>query len=173
MLDSEAERIAAMYLRRDADRSAVLNPGVGVRGEQLAPLAAGELNTASEVISAMGLDRSDATIRLDAIRAWLLSDPTFERDLWGAIRYGANKGSRHCMNAILRLVYGWQENDNIAEKLGATLDEAKRALNTTSEVSRMTIDDLIDAAISFTQFVKEHYPDKWAGFCEAMGVEPK
>lgn len=189
--DREAGAIADRYLREGADATAEAErlrrypeagsrqerdwlldpPSVGRGGEvsgTMSPVSATQLGEATTAVTALRLDRADAQHRLERIRHWMLEDPEFERSFWGSIRRNAEKGQRHAQNAILRLIYGWQEHDNLAEKLGATIDEARRALNVVGETSNLTEDDVAENVLVFFRWYREVRPERAKELFERM-----
>lgn len=178
-IEAEAQALAQQYIGQGDEAAAVerarlLHPtvrGAGgpVEGSPVGPVEGKDI---VDGIGALALDTSDAPVRLAKIRTWLLSDPTFEPELWGAMRVQARRGSRHAQAWIMRLVYGWQLYDNLAEKLGgATIDEARAALNMVSETRTLSEDDLIENGIQFFRWVRKAFPEKWSGVYLRLGKE--
>ncbi len=155
----EVEAIVASYPDPGgaAERERLLHPTGGYRGREGAPLSATDLNTMTGEML-----RKDSTDRLARVRQWMLDDPTFEYDFWRAIRSHALRGMRHAQNAVLRVLYNWQENDNIATALGATMDEARSALTTVAAAANLTLDDLMENFMTFAEMLKDKFPQRFA-----------
>lgn len=177
--EAEAKALAESYLSGGdeaaaRERERLLHPVVHGAGGPVegSPIGPAEGKDIGEGIAALALDTSDAPVRLAKIRAWLLSDPAFEPELWGAMRVQARRGSRHAQAWIMRLVYGWQLYDNLAEKLGgASIDEARAALQMVSETKTLSEDDLIENGIAFFRWVRKSFPHKWDDVYLRLGKE--
>jgi hypothetical protein len=137
---------------------------------QGAPLMPGEVKELS-VVMALGLDKPEAEGRLARMRHYLLSKPGFEEALWDAMAMLAFRGVRHAWEAISCLLYGWNNNDDMAKRLGASLDEARDALKTVSDTRTMILEDLIENGIRFFRMVRRLKPELWPEVYRRLGQE--
>lgn len=157
------------------ERERLLNPmpPAGYRGDKTkpgAPLSATEMRQALDAPAAMAMDRPDATERLEGIRRWLLDDPTFERDLWTSIREKWFRfGYRHCLSALLRVVYGWRDNETVQVQLGgATVEQARDALNTVTEAGMLDEHDVAENGLAFFRWYRGRHPERWTAILDRM-----
>lgn len=156
------------------ERTRLLHPtvvGLGGVPEERGPLNPTETKAVIGVVDAVGLDQPDAEVRLERIRDWMLADPTFEQDFWRSMRELARRGVRHAAQLVVRLIYGWHDADDVAKKLGASLDEARSALKTVGETRTMTLEDLAENGITFFRLFRKLKPELWDEVYRRLGME--